>query len=1151
MLLTMEGFEVLTDVDEAPYFKVDHYNEKKGDRVLYSTSTLAHYLFNQLSSETIIFEQVRDQRAQIMMTIKADGKLSNISIEEGINEEVDQMMVDYLKYLNNHDSSFEPAKKAGKAVDSDFVFTFQFPNNRCDNQAPCNKIFDKEALKVQISDLYKLSYPDEDEFLKVVTVLVKDYLQEYPDDHQEVLMTLQMWGVEKYNKVILWRAPSSTDKNKTFSTFPIENLEDFTLEIFTLYPISPNYLAMSNQSEDWKNIAKENIKELTYREEPSSKQTLRDYLRFSYHQRYRTKQIELLNDRFKEIIEEEEMEVYDDFKKVEIITDAALPAELLAIKDKDLDDPSMPIISTQEHNLEQSLSEFIDMDKPIAAVYYLPPEEATIVFGDQGSKGFYALMGYERPLSHPEKQRELREFELENFFKTLANDVNEKDWIERLKKIHKKMQERYPKAGDLVTPFTTKAHKYNINLVIKDKEIIAAYRDGVERIDQAKNGGDINRLLERTSFAHDLSTIEVIQNFYKYGNRQIPLLIIENEEVNISELQSLDNQEITSIEIMTSAIGLEEYGAKGVQGVIMINSTSKLNTEDHDTNGAIIRPEPIPQGDDKVYKVVQEMPRFPGCELLDRDKDTKMECAEEKMIAFIYNNLNYPKQAKENRIEGRVYIQFIVEKDGTLSNAEIVRDIGAGCGFEALKIVDKMNQLYERWTPGKHKGEVVRVVYIVPVTFELPDPDELPLYIIDGTIVDELTFEDFNTNNIQQFIGLSVEDAMKKYGEKGKNGAHEIISKKGTRVENVLSPSDRRIFNIAGREPYLKKYITYKTVKLRFAESQKDYKVDLYEYYDGESSREALEYFITDIDSDIIDAKKVTDDGYFTFTLKNTKVKTAEIHVIYLDKEGYNRYKSQKKEELVNPIHEKINEELQTIGYDTVLIYDPETFTETVKVVPRKEGAMANKTFPVKEGLIYLIDGVISTQEEYDKLDKEKIISTRSFEKLNITDVDGTRELGKVIEVITKHDPASKSNSSIHIHPSWWKNKIGAEKDTIIIFDPETFREKTIIRPQLDVDFSIGLTYENDIITLKSKDAYWTELTFELTDGESQIIDFNGLAESRNHYSQFSFEILKDDNQFTFRNNHGFDWVEMQTNCNKWIYSKTEITKSGVEINCF
>ena len=111
------------------------------------------------------------------------------------------------------------------------------------------------------------------------------------------------------------------------------------------------------------------------------------------------------------------------------------------------------------------------------------------MFGDEGSKGFYALMGYERPISHPQKQRELLEFEMDNYFSTLSNKVNERNWVERLKKIHKKMQQRYPKVSDWVTPFTTKAHKYNINLVIKNKEIIAAYRNDnnvVERIDETQ-----------------------------------------------------------------------------------------------------------------------------------------------------------------------------------------------------------------------------------------------------------------------------------------------------------------------------------------------------------------------------------------------------------------------------------------------------------------------------------------------------------------------------------------------------------------------------------------------------------------------------------------------------------------------------------------
>ena len=125
------------------------------------------------------------------------------------------------------------------------------------------------------------------------------------------------------------------------------------------------------------------------------------------------------------------------------------------------------------------------------------------------------------------------------------------------------------------------------------------------------------------------------------------------------------------------------------------------------------------QGDDKVYKVVQEMPRFPGCESINGNKNAKSKCANEKLIEYVYKKLNYPVKAREDKIEGRVYVQFIVEKDGTLSNAKIVRDIGAGCGLEALRVMENMNTLSDRWTPGKHYGKIVRVLYTVPVTFKL------------------------------------------------------------------------------------------------------------------------------------------------------------------------------------------------------------------------------------------------------------------------------------------------------------------------------------------------------------------------------------------------------------------------------------------------
>jgi protein TonB len=71
--------------------------------------------------------------------------------------------------------------------------------------------------------------------------------------------------------------------------------------------------------------------------------------------------------------------------------------------------------------------------------------------------------------------------------------------------------------------------------------------------------------------------------------------------------------------------------------------------------------------------------------------------------------------AKENGIEGRVILNFIVEKDGSLSDVRIVRDIGGGCGKEAVRLVQAM----PKYLPGKQNGQAVRVKYTLPVAFKL------------------------------------------------------------------------------------------------------------------------------------------------------------------------------------------------------------------------------------------------------------------------------------------------------------------------------------------------------------------------------------------------------------------------------------------------
>lgn len=131
-------------------------------------------------------------------------------------------------------------------------------------------------------------------------------------------------------------------------------------------------------------------------------------------------------------------------------------------------------------------------------------------------------------------------------------------------------------------------------------------------------------------------------------------------------------------------------------------------------------PPPPPEPEiEEIFKIVEEMPRFPGCEDMGSDKVTLNECASKKLYAFLYKHIEYPPIARENSVDGMVVIQFVVEKDGTVTETKIVRDIGGGCGLEALRVINLMNDMPERWIPGKQRGKPVRVMFSLPVRFKL------------------------------------------------------------------------------------------------------------------------------------------------------------------------------------------------------------------------------------------------------------------------------------------------------------------------------------------------------------------------------------------------------------------------------------------------
>jgi protein TonB len=122
--------------------------------------------------------------------------------------------------------------------------------------------------------------------------------------------------------------------------------------------------------------------------------------------------------------------------------------------------------------------------------------------------------------------------------------------------------------------------------------------------------------------------------------------------------------------------------------------------------------------EEEIFKVVEEMPRFPGCENL-ATSDERKACADRKMLQFIYDNIQYPGIARENGIEGTVVIRFVVEADGSIQKAEVVRDIGGRCGEEALRVVELMSRMPAKWIPGRQRGKPVRVWFNLPVKFVL------------------------------------------------------------------------------------------------------------------------------------------------------------------------------------------------------------------------------------------------------------------------------------------------------------------------------------------------------------------------------------------------------------------------------------------------
>ena len=136
-------------------------------------------------------------------------------------------------------------------------------------------------------------------------------------------------------------------------------------------------------------------------------------------------------------------------------------------------------------------------------------------------------------------------------------------------------------------------------------------------------------------------------------------------------------------------------------GAFNVQGNDEVGGEVLKAKEEIAQPEPSKEEENKVFDVVEEQPSFPG--------------GQGALMQWLSDNIKYPVIAAENGVQGRVIVQFVVSKTGSISDVKVVRGVDPSLDREAVRVVSQM----PKWTPGRQNGTTVNVRYTLPVTFRL------------------------------------------------------------------------------------------------------------------------------------------------------------------------------------------------------------------------------------------------------------------------------------------------------------------------------------------------------------------------------------------------------------------------------------------------
>jgi protein TonB len=174
--------------------------------------------------------------------------------------------------------------------------------------------------------------------------------------------------------------------------------------------------------------------------------------------------------------------------------------------------------------------------------------------------------------------------------------------------------------------------------------------------------------------------VEKVKSSVKFTAPEIKKDELVNEENQVKDQADLDEK---------VAVGVKDQEGTKDRTDVAIRNDIAVNTNESEEKKEVAQ---------KIFDVVEQQPQFPG-----------------NLNQYLRDHINYPTIAQENGIQGKVIVQFVVERDGSITQVNVIRGVDPSLDKEAVRVVKSM----PKWTPGRQNGQAVRVKFTLPVNFKL------------------------------------------------------------------------------------------------------------------------------------------------------------------------------------------------------------------------------------------------------------------------------------------------------------------------------------------------------------------------------------------------------------------------------------------------